>query len=121
MLDKIITVSTLSQFLINIKNYISTIFNNKQDTLISGSNIKTINGVSMLGSGNINVNTKPLVSTTDSNIELLPNVYYRKTNQSSSITITLAAESDSTILNEYLIEFTTANTGTTISLPSSIK
>lgn len=121
MLDKIITVSTLSQFLINIKDYISTIFNDKQDTLISGSNIKTINGVSMLGSGNINVNTKPLVSTTDSNIELLPNVYYRKTNQSSSITITLAAETDSTILNEYLIEFTTANTGTTISLPSSIK
>ena len=121
MLDKIITVSTLGQFLTNLKDYISTLFNNKQDTLISGSNIKTINGVSMLGSGNINVNTKPLVSTTDSNIELLPNTYYRKTNQSSSITITLAAETDSTILNEYLIEFTTATSGTTISLPSSIK
>ena len=121
MLDKIITVSTLSQFLINIKNYISTIFNNKQDTLISGSNIKTINGVSMLGSGNINVNAKPLISTSDSNIDLLPNVYYRKTNQSSSITITLVAETDLTILNEYLIEFTTASTGTTVSLPSSIK
>lgn len=37
----------------------------KQDTLVSGSNIKTINNVSLLGSGNINVNgmTKHTFST----------------------------------------------------------
>ena len=29
--------------------------NNKQDTLVSGTNIKTINGNSLLGSGNINI------------------------------------------------------------------
>lgn len=37
---------------------------NKQDTLISGTNIKTLNNTTLLGSGNINVQT-PLVSGTN--------------------------------------------------------
>lgn len=37
---------------------------NKQDTLISGTNIKTLNSTTLLGSGNINVQT-PLVSGTN--------------------------------------------------------
>lgn len=64
---------------------------------------------------------KPLRTFTDTSIQLVPNTYYRKTNQSSSLTITLAAESNTNIINEYFIEFTTAATGTTIALPSSIK
>lgn len=37
---------------------------NKQATLVSGTNIKTINGTSILGSGNIDVQTLPTVSGT---------------------------------------------------------
>ena len=37
---------------------------NKQDELVSGTNIKTINGESVLGSGNISVQTLPTVSGT---------------------------------------------------------
>lgn len=37
---------------------------NKQDTLVSGTNIKTLNNTTLLGSGNINVQT-PLVSGTN--------------------------------------------------------
>lgn len=37
----------------------------KQDTLVSGTNIKTINNESILGSGNINVSGLPSVSSTD--------------------------------------------------------
>lgn len=37
---------------------------NKQDTLVSGTNIKTLNSTTLLGSGNINVQT-PLVSGTN--------------------------------------------------------
>lgn len=64
---------------------------------------------------------KSLITFTDDSITLTPNIYYRKTNQSSNLTINLGPESDTTIMNEYIIEFTTALSGTTISLPSSIK
>ena len=121
METKIIDITGLERFLVNIKEYIENLLTSKQDTLVSGTSIKTLNGESILGSGNISVGRKPLTTTTATSIALSPNIYYRKTNQSSSLTITLAAETDSTILNEYLIEFTTASTGTTISLPSSIK
>ena len=40
---------------------------NKQDTLVSGTNIKTINGSSLLGEGNINTPTKTSELTNDSN------------------------------------------------------
>ena len=53
-------------------------------------------------------------------ITLLPNRYYRKTNKSTSLTIYLETESDANVLNEYFIEFTTSDGGTTISLPSVI-
>lgn len=64
---------------------------------------------------------KPLVEFSDTTITLSPNVYYRKINTSSSLTIYLGAESDTTVMNEYLVEFTTHSNGTTISMPSSIK
>lgn len=121
MPNKIVNIASLERFYENIKTYISGLLTTKQDKLISGTNIKTVNGESLIGSGNIISGVKPLITTTDITIELLPNIYYRKTNQSSSLTITLANEEDSTILNEYLIEFTTASAGTTVSLPSSIK
>ena len=121
MPNKIVNIASLERFYENIKTYISGLLTTKQDKLISGTNIKTVNGESLIGSGNIISGVKPLITTTDITIELLPNIYYRKTNQSSSLTITLANEENSTILNEYLIEFTTAATGTTVSLPSSIK
>lgn len=41
--------------------------NTKQNTLVSGTNIKTVNGVSVLGSGNINVN-QVISRTTTNNI-----------------------------------------------------
>ena len=37
------------------KKYVDDKINNKQDTLVSGTNIKTINNQSLLGSGNINI------------------------------------------------------------------
>lgn len=37
------------------KSETNALLNNKQDTLVSGSNIKTVNGASLLGSGNITI------------------------------------------------------------------
>ena len=38
---------------------------NKQDTLVSGTNIKTINGVSILGTGNITISRATTAGTAD--------------------------------------------------------
>ena len=40
-----------------VREYVQTQVDTKQDTLISGTNIKTINGTSLLGSGNITLET----------------------------------------------------------------
>ena len=39
----------------DVWNKIKNLINLKQDKLISGSNIKTVNGQSLLGSGNITI------------------------------------------------------------------
>ena len=95
--------------------------NAKQDTLVSGTNIKTVNGTSILGSGDIKTN-KILQTSTSTSMTLTPNVYHRNTSTSlSSLRITLGSVTDDTILNEYLVEFTTRRAGTTITLPSNVK
>ena len=52
-----ITVPTKTSQLTNDSDYITSSYHDstKQDTLVSGSNIKTINGNSLLGSGNITI------------------------------------------------------------------
>ena len=93
----------------------------KQDVLTSGSNIKTVNGTSILGSGNIST-YRPLQTSTSTSMTLTPNVYHRNTSTSlASLTITLGSVTDNTILNEYFVEFTTRSAGTTVNLPSGIK
>lgn len=59
---------------------------------------------------------------TSSSVTLTPNIYYRNTSTSlSSFSFTLGSVSNSNIINEYFIEFTTRSAGTTVSLPSGIK
>lgn len=64
---------------------------------------------------------KPLITFSENSITIKPNIYYRKTNLSSSLTIYLNTDVDENTINEYFIEFTTSATGTTISLPNTIK
>ena len=76
------------------------------------------NGVVDLGYVN-----KKLTTSTSSSMTLSPNVYYRNTNSSlTSLSITLGSVSNSNIINEYFVEFTTPSSGViTISFPSSVK
>jgi hypothetical protein len=97
----------------------------KQDKLVSGTNIKTVNGTSLLGSGNVEINTNlstPIVNhgTSDTSFALTPNVYHRW-GTVSSLSLTLATPSDQTILNEYMFEFVSGSTATSLSLPSTVK
>lgn len=63
---------TTDESIIGLANAVATILKGKQDELVSGSNIKTINNQSVLGSGDITVvgsqnvfiqNTEPVVPT----------------------------------------------------------
>lgn len=62
---------------------LQTLVNGKQDTLVSGSSIKTINGASVLGSGNLNITA---VANSDFN-------HTTNTAVSGSVTVTFAANS----------------------------
>lgn len=65
---------------------------------------------------------KQLSTSTSDTMTLSPNIYYRNTNISlSKLTITLGSISNSNIINEYFVEFTTSSSGTTVSLPSTVK
>ena len=95
---------------------------NNKGYLTSHQSIKTVNGTSLVGSGDVKVGYRPLQTSTSSSMTLTPNVYHRNTSTSlSSLTITLGSITDNTILNEYFVEFTTRSAGTTVNLPSGIK
>ena len=59
----------LAEIWANIKNYITAQLLGKQDTLVSGTNIKTVNNQSLLGSGNVTFT--PPTFTYDSSTETL--------------------------------------------------
>lgn len=52
-LNKIIDLNSLDYFFGKLKTYISSVVNGKQDLLVDGENIKTINGKTILGNGDI--------------------------------------------------------------------
>jgi hypothetical protein len=47
---------------------LQTALNGKQDTLVSGTNIKTVNGNSLVGSGNVTTNPRTLTNINGSNL-----------------------------------------------------
>ena len=62
----------------------------------------------------------PIVEQTKSNVAIAPNVL-NKWGTIESLTITLATPQDSKRVNEYMIEFISGTTPTTINLPTSVK
>lgn len=61
-----------------------------------------------------------VVQTSASTIEINPNTFY-KFGEVASLNITLTSITDNTIYNEYMFEFVSGTTATTLTLPSSIK
>lgn len=61
-----------------------------------------------------------VVESTTTVLEIQPNKFY-KFGEVSSLNITLAAITDTSVLNEYMFEFTSGTTATTLTLPNSIK
>lgn len=127
-----------------------------QEALVSGTNIKTINNESILGSGNITISgggggsitvdtvlsttsTNPVQNavittnlngkadkiaevnhgTSDTSLALTPNVLH-VWDTVGSLTLTLGT-GESGVMNEYMFQFDSGSTATTLSLPSSVK
>lgn len=68
MSDKFINESGLSA----LKNWILTKLGLKQDTLVSGTNIKTVNGTTVLGSGDIDTTTPVATDSVSGTVKLNP-------------------------------------------------
>ena len=85
----------------------------KQDKLISGTNIKTINGVSLLGGGDISINGSsnssygyPIIEhgyIGDTSVSVAPNVYNVMTID-GNVVIELDPPTDFSHVNEYIID-----------------
>lgn len=96
--------------------------NNKQDTLVSGTNIKTINGTSVLGSGDIEIESGgsiPVVEVSGS-ATLQPNTLTIVTSLApASQSFTLATPTDDSVYNEYMLQFDAISSlGEDVALPS---
>lgn len=105
---------------------------NKQPKLVSGTNIKTINGQSILGSGDIVIEggsggsssgsyAYPLVDhgTSDTTFTLTPNTFH-VWDEVASLDLSFAEETAG-VANEYLFQFTSGATATTLTLPDELK
>jgi hypothetical protein len=102
----------------------------KQDKLVSGTNIKTINGTSILGSGDITISGGGTSSgsgayaevnhgTSDTTFTLTPNTFHIW-DEVEILDLTLGSET-SGVANEYLFQFTSGSTPTSLVLPDDIK
>lgn len=165
-------------YIIGVGNYDGTnyseaktlqeVINGKQDSLVSGTSIKTINGQSILGKGNIDIesgstgisdapsdgkkyvrsnaswveettvdtsgfatkqevtsqlqskqNLIPIEQVSESEKEIQPDVYYMF-GEKETLTITLAS-TDSDYYHEYMFEFNSGTTTTTLNVPETVK
>lgn len=106
-------ISDIDTIRSNAANYKGTVTSVKVD------NVSKTQSGGVVDLGYVN---KKLTTSTSSSMTLSPNIYYRNTSTSlSTLTITLSSVSNSNIINEYFVEFTTRSAGTTVSLPSTIK
>lgn len=100
-----------------------------QQLLQDGFNIKTINGESILGRGDITIQggsgggsaAYPIVNhgTSDTTFTLTPNTFH-VWGEVSSLDLSFGAE-QAGVANEYLFQFTSGSGGTTLALPGDIK
>ena len=112
--------------------------NGKQDKLVSGTNIKTINGESILGSGDITISgggsssgsgayPVEVINVPDAYYGLHPNTYYIIDGMTlgDALHVTLNEPTDNSIVNEYIFEFYVENVGwgfmNPLILPDTIK
>ena len=103
--------------------------NGKQAALVSGTNIKTINGQSILGSGDLVIETSSSGSgsayaevnhgVNDTTFTLTPNTFHIW-DEVASLDLSFGEETAG-VANEFVFQFTSGTTPTTLTLPDTIK
>lgn len=95
-------------------------FTNDAGYLTQHQSIKTLNGTSLLGSGDVSTET-PVIEVTGATPTqtLAPNTFYKFTGQVTSLTLTLGTAITG-ITNIYAFSFTAGADNPTISLPASV-
>lgn len=92
----------------------------KQAKLVSGTNIKTISGQSILGSGNLTTGYGLInQGTSNTTCTLNPNTFYMW-GTVSALSLSFGS-AISGIVNEYTFQFTSSSSGTSLTLPSTVK
>lgn len=93
-----------------------------QRKLVSGQNIKTVNGTSILGSGDVAVSSAyPLVNhrISDTSFQLTPNVFH-VWGEVTALSLSLASGTGG-VISEFLFQFSSGSTPTVLSLPDYIE
>lgn len=103
--------------------------NGKQAALVSGTNIKTINGQSILGSGDLVIETSSSGGgsayaevnhgTGDTTFTLTPNTFH-VWDEVAELDLSFGEEIEG-VANEYIFQFSSGSTPTTLALPDTIK
>lgn len=119
-------IEDLDSIRANVANVAENVANVAEAVKSKGTvNSVTVDGVNKTQSGGVvdlGYVNKRLIITSGSSMTLSPNIYYRNTSTwLSTLTISLGNVSNSNIVNEYFVEFTTSSSGTTVYLPSTIK
>lgn len=83
----------------------------------STANVGVVKGESGIDGKNYQVE---IVETTETTVELQPNKFY-KFGEVTELNLTLAEITDNTQLNEFMFEFISGETATTLTLPDTIK
>lgn len=102
----------------------------EDDVLLSRNTVKTINGESIVGSGDITISgggssggsgaySEVNHGTSDTTFALTPNTFHIW-DEVANLTLTLGSET-SGIANEFLFQFTSGATATSLTLPDDIK
>lgn len=94
----------------------------KQDTLISGTNIKTINGESILGEGDLTIESGSTVvvhAASETEVELTPNVIH-KWDGATSLSLTVPEDPDGMVYS-YKAVFVVASSVFSLSLPYNLR
>lgn len=125
------SVGNLQDHVEDLWSEVGKLTQDKQDALKSGENIKTINGESILGSGDITISGGGSSSggsgaysevnhgTSDTTFTLTPNTFH-VWDEVASLTLDLGSET-SGVANEYLFQFNSGATATSLTLPDDIK
>ena len=88
------SLTTTSKQVVGAINEVNALAKSKQDALTSGTNIKTVNGQSLLGSGNIAISGGGDVTAAGNNTFTGTNTFYTVTNLNSGLIIRDATTDD---------------------------